>query len=104
MSGLFDDIASAYHRGIQAPGKEAHFLILLSFIVTFGFIRTSAHMIRAEVSWWPGNVETKGGTHIHHLVWGILTLLVAGYLGLAFEPEQPVARRSSRSSSGSAWG
>ena len=89
MSGLLDDIASAYDRGIQAPGKEAHFLILLSFIVTFGFIRTSAHMIRAEVSWWPGNVETKGGTHIHHLVWGILTLMVAGYLGLAFEPSSP---------------
>ena len=46
-------------------------------------------MIRAEVSWWPGNVETKGGTHIHHLVWGILTLMVAGYLGLAFEPSSP---------------
>ena len=80
---MLDDIASAYDRGIQAPGKEAHFLILLSFIVTFGFIRTSAHMIRAEVSWWPGNVETKGGTHIHHLVWGILTLMVAGFMAMA---------------------
>ena len=29
-------------------------------------------MIRRPGSWWPGNVEV-GGTHIHHLVWGIVT-------------------------------
>jgi hypothetical protein len=46
-------------------------------------------MIRAQVSWWPGNVETKSGTHIHHLVWGILTVLIAGYIGLAFDPASP---------------
>ena len=83
MEQLWDDITRAYDHHIQVPGKETHFLILLAFICTFGFIRTSAHMIRAQVSWWPGNVETKGGTHIHHLVWGILLLLAAGYLGIA---------------------
>jgi hypothetical protein len=86
---LFHDIADAYDRGIQAPGKEAHFLVLLSFLCSFGFIRTSAHMIRAQVSWWPGNVETKSGTHIHHLVWGILLLLIFGYVGIAVEPASP---------------
>ena len=89
MRGLLDSIADAYQRGIEAPGKETHFLILLAFIASFGFIRTSAHMIRAQVSWWPGNVETKSGTHVHHLVWGILALIVFGYVGLAFEPESP---------------
>jgi len=86
---FFDDISDAYENGIQAPGKELHFLILVAFLCSFGFIRGSAHMIRAQVSWWPGNVETKGGTHIHHLVWGILLLLVAGYLGIALEPGSP---------------
>jgi hypothetical protein len=86
---LLDDIARAYDRGIQAPGKEVHFLVLLAFIASFGFIRTSAHMIKAQVSWWPGNVETKGGTHVHHLVWGILLLLVFGYLGIALDPSSP---------------
>jgi hypothetical protein len=86
---LVDDIRAAYDSGIQAPGKEIHFLVLIAFVCSFGFIRTSAHMIRAEVSWWPGNVETKGGTHIHHLVWGILLLLVCGYLGLALDPDSP---------------
>ena len=89
MDTLVDDIRAAYESGIQAPGKEIHFLVLLAFLCSFGFIRTSAHMIRAQVSWWPGNVETKGGTHIHHLVWGILLLLVFGYLGLALDPDSP---------------
>ena len=66
-----------------------HFLILLSFLGSFGFIRTSAHMIRAQVSWWPGNVETKGGTHIHHMFWGILLLMTMGYLGLSTDMGSP---------------
>jgi hypothetical protein len=83
LGQFWDDITRAYDRHIQVPGKEAHFLILIAFVCSFGFIRTSAHMIRAQVSWWPGNVETKSGTHIHHLVWGILLLMVMGYLGIA---------------------
>jgi hypothetical protein len=86
---LLDDIAHAYELRIQLPGKELHFVVLLSFLLSWGFIRTSAHMIRAQVSWWPGNVETKSGTHIHHLVWGILLLLAAGYVGIALDPARP---------------
>jgi hypothetical protein len=86
---LFDDITRAYQNGIEAPGKELHFLVLVAFVCSFGFIRTSAHMIRAQVSWWPGNVQTKSGTHIHHLVWGILLLLVSGYVGVAIAPGSP---------------
>jgi hypothetical protein len=83
VEGLWDDITAAYDEHIQVPGKEVHFLILIAFVCSFGFIRGSAHMIRAQVSWWPGNVETKRGTHVHHLVWGILLLLATGYVGLA---------------------
>ena len=46
-------------------------------------------MIRAQVSWWPGNVETKSGTHIHHMFWGILLLMTMGYLGLATDMGSP---------------
>jgi hypothetical protein len=89
VEGFFDDISRAYQVHIEAAGKETHFLILVAFTITFAFIRTSAHMIRAQVSWWPGNVKTKGGTHIHHLVWGILLLLTMGYLGLAVDMGSP---------------
>jgi hypothetical protein len=81
-------IASAYRDGIVETGRETQFLFFISFLVSFGFIRTSAHMIRAQVSWWPGNVDV-GGTHIHHLVWGILLLLICGYVGVAIHPGDP---------------
>ena len=89
MDRLLDSIGRAYDHGIRAPGKETHFLVLVAFLLSFGFIRTSAHLIRAEVRWWPGNVKTSGGTHVHHLVWGILLLLVAGYVGVAVRPDSP---------------
>lgn len=73
----------------MAPGKEVHFLVLVAFVLSFGFIRTSTHLIRAQIRWWPGNLKTKGGTHIHHLVWGILLLMLFGYIGIAVTPGSP---------------
>jgi hypothetical protein len=70
-------------------GRGTAFLVLASFLVTFLFIRTSARLIRnPKVTWWPGNVEA-GGLHIHHLVWGICLVLIAGFLGFAADLENP---------------
>jgi hypothetical protein len=85
---LVGSVASAYQDGIVDTGREPHFLFFVAFLFTFGFIRTSAHMIRAQVSWWPGNVNV-GGTHVHHLVWGILLLLICGYIAVAIAPNSP---------------
>jgi hypothetical protein len=81
-------IGSAYQHGIVDTGRQPHFLFFVAFLATFGFIRTSTHMIRAQVKWWPGNVSV-GGTHIHHLVWGILLLLICGYIAVAIAPDSP---------------
>jgi hypothetical protein len=81
-------IGSLYERAIVDTGRQAAFLFFVAFLLSFGLIRTSAHMIRAQVKWWPGNVEV-GGTHIHHLVWGILLLLIFGYVGVAVYPDSP---------------
>ena len=81
-------VGSLYERAIVDTGRQPEFLFFVAFLLTFGFIRTSAHLIRAQVSWWPGNVEV-GGTHIHHLVWGILLLLAAGYVGAVIAPPSP---------------
>ncbi|MCW3008209.1 MAG: hypothetical protein JWP17_2835 [Solirubrobacterales bacterium] len=70
------------------PGRESAFLVLLAFLCSFGFIRTSARMTRS-VSWWPGGVETEGGVHLHHLVWGIVLLLVCGFTAFATAMEAP---------------
>ncbi|PYC66075.1 hypothetical protein C7C46_31790 [Streptomyces tateyamensis] len=70
-----------YTREILDPGKQPLLVMLVAFIVTFLFIRFSVRMIRAEVSWWPKNVES-GGLHIHHVVFGMVFAVVAG-IGLA---------------------
>jgi hypothetical protein len=88
VSPALASIGSAYQEAIVDTGRETQFLFFVSFLLSFGFIRTSAHMIRAQVSWWPGNVEV-GGTHIHHLVWGILLLLTFGWVGVVLHPESP---------------
>jgi hypothetical protein len=72
-----------------ADGQRAGFVLLAAFLLSFLFIRTSARMIRAQVSWWPGNVETSSGLHIHHLVWGICLLMLAGFLDFALAPHSP---------------
>ncbi|MBJ7354729.1 MAG: hypothetical protein JHC98_07880 [Thermoleophilaceae bacterium] len=73
----------------EHSGREAAFLVLLGFVGSFLFIRTSARMIRAQVKWWPGNVETDSGLHLHHLVWGISLMIITGFLGYAMEPSSP---------------
>ena len=93
-------IGSLFDEHIVDAGKLPAFLFLCAFLGTFGFIRTSAHMIRAQVSWWPGNVEV-GGTHIHHLVWGIIVLMISGWVASPSIPDRRVVR-SSRSPSASA--
>jgi hypothetical protein len=70
------------------PGRESAFVLLLAFLCSFGFIRTSARLTRS-VSWWPGGVQTEGGVHLHHLVWGIVLLLVCGFTAFATELESP---------------
>jgi hypothetical protein len=70
------------------PGRASAFLVLLAFLLSFGFIRTSARLTRS-VSWWPGGVQTGSGLHIHHLVWGIVLLLVSGFVAFASEMSAP---------------
>jgi hypothetical protein len=72
------------------PGQRAGFVLLAGLLVGFLFIRTSARLIRnPKVTWWPGNVETASGLHIHHLVWGIVTIMATGFAMFAFQPESP---------------
>jgi hypothetical protein len=71
-----------YSREIIAPGKQPLAVLFLAFVVTFLFIRFSVRMIRAQVRWWPGNVSS-GGTHLHHVVFGTVFVMVAGVGGFS---------------------
>jgi hypothetical protein len=77
---------------LDVGGQRAGFVVLASFLVSFMFIRTSARMNRSpRFSWWPGSVKTASGVHLHHLVWGIVLILFAGFLNFAIDPESPWA-------------
>jgi hypothetical protein len=81
-------VGNEFQREIVDTGRLAAFLFFVALLGTFGFIRMSTHMIRAQVSWWPGNVSV-GGTHIHHLVWGICAIMIFGYIGVVHQPDSP---------------
>lgn len=72
-------------------GRLPLFFLLVSFLLAFLFIRFSVRMIRAEVSWWPGNV-TPGGMHIHHVMFGLVMVLISGFALVAIANyDTPVA-------------
>jgi hypothetical protein len=68
--------------------QRAGMILLGSMLLSFAFIRFSTRMIRAEVKWWPGNVA-PGGLHVHHLVFGIVMMMLAGFLNFVIEPPSP---------------
>jgi hypothetical protein len=88
MTTVLATVGSEFHREIVHSGRLSAFVFFIFLLGTFGFIRTSTWMIRKQVSWWPGNVEV-GGTHVHHLVWGICAMMIFGYLGVVHQPGSP---------------
>jgi hypothetical protein len=75
MSGWFD--AQILHTG-----RLPLFCFFVAFVVSFGFIRLSARLIRAKVRWWPGNV-VAGDVHVHHMVFGVVLMTIGGVAELA---------------------
>jgi hypothetical protein len=70
--------------------RQSLFVVLVAFLLSFGFIRLSARMIRSpRFSWWPGSVVSDSGVHLHHLVWGICLMMGGGALGFAFFHASP---------------
>ena len=64
----------------QDERRERLFLASLGFLLAFAIVRGITHLIRAGVG--PFHDVSNGTLHIHHLVWGILLLLVVGYAWL----------------------
>jgi hypothetical protein len=78
------------HHFLGGKETRAGFVLLAAMLLSFLFIRTSSRLIRSpKVPWWPGSVTTSSGLHLHHLVWGIVTILLTGFLGFATRPESP---------------
>jgi hypothetical protein len=68
-----------------APGRQPLMWCLIAFILTFFITRSITRYIRATADrtgprkWWqPRNISGKGGTHIHHAVFGVILVLLSG--------------------------
>jgi hypothetical protein len=71
-----------FHRTIVESGRLPLLCAFAAMLVAFLFIRLSVRMIRAQVKWWPGNVAS-GGVHIHHVVFGVVFMIIGGIGGIA---------------------
>jgi hypothetical protein len=69
------------HERIPDRPRRRLFLAAVSFFITFLGVRLLVYAIVHHVA--PFGWVMMGGRHIHHLVWGILLLLVVGYSDMA---------------------
>jgi hypothetical protein len=71
-----------WHEVVQHE-RQYLLMVFVGFILSFGFIRLSTRLIRSQrFGWWPGNIE-RGGVHVHHMVFGIATMTVAGVVSFS---------------------
>jgi lysyl-tRNA synthetase class 2 len=60
---------------------------LIGLLATFLFVRINTRLIRAQVSWWFHDIESEGGTHVHHMVIGVVLMVISGILLIALSPQ-----------------
>ena len=80
LAALSHRLGRLYQIHFRDERQERLFLSSVSFFITFTIVRAITHAIRARVG--PFRNISVGTMHIHHLVWGILILLIVGYLWL----------------------
>jgi len=82
-ASIFSDF---WQDQIASNDQEAIFLVLVGFLVSFGLIRMSTRLMRSpKVPWWPGSIVSDGGLHVHHHVFGIVIMMIAGSVGFALD-------------------
>jgi hypothetical protein len=85
-------IFSDFWNQLSEHDEQGLFLVLVGFVLSFAFIRMSTRLMRSpRVPWWPGSVVSDSGVHLHHLVFGIVTMMAAGTLGFAALGHSPWA-------------
>ena len=84
-------ISDFWNDQLVAHDRQWVFLVLLGLIVSFGFIRMSTRLMRSpRVPWWPGSVVSDSGLHVHHLVFGIVLMMLAGTISFAGFATDPI--------------
>ncbi len=73
-----------FYDRIAEHELQGLYLVLIGFLLSFAFIRMSTRLMRSpKVPWWPGSIVSDSGVHLHHLVFGIVTMMVSGAAGFA---------------------
>jgi hypothetical protein len=84
-------ISDFWDDQLVAHDRQWLFLVLLGLLLSFGFIRLSTRLMRSpRVPWWPGSVVSEGGVHVHHLVFGIVLMILAGTISFAGFATSPI--------------
>lgn len=73
-------LRGVYEQRFTESRRERLFLASIGFFVTVVVVRALTLAIRYDIGPFH-NIDVRG-RHIHHLVWGILLLLLVGYLWL----------------------
>ncbi|MDQ2940355.1 MAG: hypothetical protein M3R23_07485 [Actinomycetota bacterium] len=83
-------VSDFWTNQVVGENRDGVFLVLAGLIVSFAFIRMSTRLMRSpRVSWWPGSVVSDSGVHLHHLVFGICLMILAGTVGFASSGTRP---------------
>jgi hypothetical protein len=84
--GFVAHIRDAWNTHVIGVGNEARMIATVSFIVAFAAVRIVTHTIRGGIG--PFFNLEPGGVHVHHMVPGLVLVLVAGILMLSEKLER----------------
>jgi len=82
-------ILRAPRLSLSASRRRIALRTLAAYLITFAVLRAITAIIHFDL--FPHgrfrNLITRSGLHIHHLFWGILLLMITGFLALATRSE-----------------
>jgi lysyl-tRNA synthetase class 2 len=79
--------AQAIGEGLLGEARASVAGFTVGLLLTFLGVRINTRLIRAKVKWWFHDIESGGGLHIHHMVIGVVLMVVAGLVLIAVSPQ-----------------
>jgi len=76
----------AIGEALLGESRAAMAAFTIGLLVTFLGVRINTRLIRAKVKWWFHDIESAGGLHVHHMVIGVVLMVVAGITLIAALP------------------
>jgi lysyl-tRNA synthetase class 2 len=77
----------AVGEGLLGAARASVAALTLGLLLTFLGVRLNTRLIRAKVKWWFHDIESEGGLHVHHMVIGVVLMVVTGLVLIAVSPE-----------------